>query len=121
MTAQSAEAVVRRFFEVWNSGDVAQFDELVHPDFEDVWAPSPGYERGPSGARASYTATMTRCSEIHFDLEDVIAQDDAVACRTTFRFAARDSGDAGRMIGMNMFHLTSGKISREWYVYTKAS
>ncbi len=119
MSAATAEAAVRRFFDAWNTGNLDAFDELVHPDFEEVWAAPPGHGRGPAGARASYAATMTQFSEIHFDLEDVIAQADRVACRTTFRFTARSSGEQGRMIGMNVFHLISGKVSREWYVYLK--
>ena len=120
MTPESSEQVVRRFFEAWNTGDLNPFDELVHPDFEEVWAPPPGYGRGPAGARASYAATMTRCSQIHFDLDDVIAHRDSVACRTTFRFTSRSSGESGRMIGMNFLHLLDGKLSQEWYVYLKA-
>lgn len=121
MTPEDAEAVVRRFFAAWNSGDVGAFDELVHDDFEEVWAPPPGYGRGPAGVRASYAATQSRLSQFHFDLEDVVAQAGTVACRTTLSFTSRSSGEPGRMIGMNIFHLTGGKLSREWYVYRKVS
>src|SRR5436190_310850 len=115
MTPPASETVVREFFEAWNAGDVDAFDRLVHPEFEEVWAPAPGYGRGPSGARASYAATSGRLSQFHFSLEDVIAQSDRVACRTAFTFTSRSSGERGRMIGMNLFHLTDGKLSREWY------
>lgn len=121
MTPGDAEAVVRRFFVAWNSGDPDAFDQLVHDDFEEVSAPPPGYGRGPVGARASYAATHSRLSQFHFDVEDVIAQADRVACRTTLHFTSRSSGEPGRMIGMNIFHLTGDKLSREWYVYLKVS
>ena len=121
MTPEAAETVVRRFFAAWNTGDTAAFDELVHEDFEEVWAPPPGYGRGPAGVRASHAATQSRLSQFHFDVEDVISQADKVACRTTLTFIARSSSEPGRMIGMTIFHLTGGKLSREWYVYLKVS
>lgn len=119
MTPASSESVVRQFFEAWNTGDIDAFDDLVHPEFEEVWAPPPGYGRGPAGARASYAATVTRFSQFHFELEDLITEGNSVACRTTFQFTSRASGELGRMIGMNFFHLLDGKLSREWYIYLK--
>ena len=121
MTPADAEAVVRRFFAAWNAGDMAAFDELIHDDFEEPWAPPPGYGRGPAGARASYAATHARLSAIHIVVEDVVAQADKVACRTTLEFTSRSDGTKGRMVGMNIFHLSDGKLGREWYVYRAVS
>lgn len=120
MSAAESRAIVRRFFDAWNSGDVRAFDDLVDESFEEPWAPPPGYGRGPAGARESYAAAMGRNSAIRFEIEDIVGDADAVAVRTVLRYTTRATGESGRMVGMNIFHLTSGKLSREWYVYTKA-
>ena len=114
-----AKNVVRRFFDAWNVGDTAAFEGLVDGEFEEPWAPSPGYGKGPDGARASYASAMTRYSELHFELEDLVAEPAAVACRTVLRFTERQTGVQGRMVGMNIFHLSASKLVREWYVYIR--
>jgi ketosteroid isomerase-like protein len=121
VSAAGAKAVVQRFFDAWNSGDTAAFDDLVDETFEEPWAPSPGFARGPAGARASYAAALGRNSALRFEIEDIVGDDHAVAVRTVLRYTTRATGESGRMVGMNFFHLANGKLSREWYVYTKVS
>lgn len=121
MTGEEAASIVRRYFDAWNRGDTGSFDELVHADFEEPWAPPPGYGTGPAGARGSYAANLARFSAIRFDVEDVVTEPDAVACRTTFHFTDRKTGAPGRMVGMNIFRLKAGKLHREWYVYVRVT
>lgn len=119
MTPDEAKDVVRRFFDAWNAGETAAFEVLVDGEFEEPWAPPPGYGKGPDGACASYAAAMARYSELHFELEDLVAESAAVACRTVLTFTERKTGVQGRMVGMNIFHLSASELVREWYVYTR--
>ena len=93
MTAQEAKLVVQRFFQAWNVGATESFDDLVAAEFEEPWAPAPGYGRGPEGARASYAAAVSKYSELRFELEDLVAEPGKVAVRTVCHRTDRTTGE----------------------------
>jgi steroid delta-isomerase-like uncharacterized protein len=85
MSAEDNKHNVQRAFDgLFNRGELALADELASADFLNHEAP-PDAPRGPEGLRQIVTMLRTAFPDIHYDVEEVIAEDDKVAARTTMR------------------------------------
>jgi steroid delta-isomerase-like uncharacterized protein len=85
MSTEENKHLVRYTFErLMNSGELSLADELVSDDFLNHDAP-PDAPRGPAGLRFIVTMLRTAFPDLHFDTEEVIAEDDKVVARTTLR------------------------------------
>jgi predicted ester cyclase len=82
----SVEANKRRvehgFARLFNHGELAEAENLVGPDYRSHDAP-PDVPRGPAGLRGMVTLLRTAFPDIHYETEEVIAEGDKVAVRTT--------------------------------------
>jgi steroid delta-isomerase-like uncharacterized protein len=73
----------RTLEELFNQGDLAIADELFAPDFIDH-AAAPGMNnRGPESMRQAATMLRTAFPDLHFTIEEVVAEGDTVAGRVT--------------------------------------
>ena len=73
------KAVVRRFIaEVWNAGDLAAADELVHPDYA-----IDGIGSGPDAVRRNVAAYRAAFPDLEWRIEQVVAEGEWVAARLT--------------------------------------
>ena len=85
MSAEHNKHLVQYTFEnLFNTGDLALADELVSPDFLNHDAP-PEVPPGPAGLRGVVTMLRTAFPDIHFETEELIAENDKVVARTTLR------------------------------------
>jgi steroid delta-isomerase-like uncharacterized protein len=85
MSAEDNKHNVQRAFDgLFNRGELALADELASADFLNHEAP-PDAPRGPEGLRQIVTMLRTAFPDIHYDVEEVIAEDDKVAARTTMQ------------------------------------
>ncbi|MGA7860311.1 MAG: ester cyclase [Thermoplasmata archaeon] len=124
-TTESNRTVVRRFIEeLWNRGDLSRIDEIVAPNFVMHDAPGAGTLTGSAGVRKEFEVERSLYPDEHFQLEEMIAEGDLVACRTTLTGTPPNQGGAhsasARKVtlrGMNFFRLSDGKITDEWWVY----
>jgi len=73
----------RTFEEVFNQGNLALVDELVAPDFLDHEVPPGMNNRGPDSTRQLVTMLRTAFPDLHFMIEDLVAEGDTVAGRVT--------------------------------------
>jgi steroid delta-isomerase-like uncharacterized protein len=73
----------RTFEEVFNQGNLALVDELVAPDFLNHEVPPGMKNRGPESTRQVVTMLRTAFPDLHFTIEDLVAQGDTVAGRAT--------------------------------------
>jgi len=73
----------RTFEEVFNQGNLALVDELVAPDFLDHEVPPGMNNRGPDSTRQLVTMLRTAFPDLHFTIEDLVAEGDTVAGRVT--------------------------------------
>jgi steroid delta-isomerase-like uncharacterized protein len=81
MSEEASKAVVHRFVaEVWNAGDLAAADELVHPDYA-----VEGVERGPDFVRRNVAALRAAFPDLESTVEQMVAEGDWVAVRLTLR------------------------------------
>lgn len=120
MSNKENKTIARRYFEeIWNQGNAAAIDELVAAD-------AVGYLPGTTihgtevlKQRLSQLYDIYR--EPHFTVEDQIAEADKVLTRWTFRgthtgefMGSAPTGKQVTVTGMNLFHLTDGKIAEVW-------
>ena len=73
----------RTLEEVFNQGDLAIVDELVAPDFLNHDVPPGMNNRGPDSTRQIVRMLRTAFPDLHFTIEDLVAEGDTVAGRVT--------------------------------------
>src|ERR1700752_3707332 len=78
-------ALVLRFMEAgWNQGDMAAVDELVAPDAI-AHHPEPGTSPGREGWKQSIQMYRGSFPDLHYTVEDTVAEGDRVVVRWTAR------------------------------------
>jgi len=85
MSTEDNKALVRRFYEeVINKKKTAAIDEFIDPNQVDHAAP-PGIPGGIEGAKQTITMYLAAFPDLHFTVEDMIAEGDKVVARITAR------------------------------------
>jgi predicted ester cyclase len=85
MSTEDNKALVRRFYEeVINKKKTAAIDEFIDPNQVDHAAP-PGIPGGIEGAKQVIAMYLTAFPDLHFTVEDMIAEGDKVVARITAR------------------------------------
>jgi predicted ester cyclase len=119
MSAEDNKAVYRRFIdEVFNNKNVARIDQFIQPDFVDH---TPGLPSGLDGAKQGVAGFLTGFPDIHFAIEDQIAEGDKVVARLTMsgthqgEFAAiPPTGKRVTMRAIDVWRLRNGKCAEHW-------
>lgn len=122
-TAEENKAQFSRMYEEGlNRGILAVVDELIHPDFLNHEA-HPGGDRGPESMRALITMLRTAFPDLHFTIEEVIAEGDIVAGRVTMRGTHEGSlmgmpptGRSVEQVSMHFVRSRDGKAIEHWGV-----
>jgi len=84
MSSEENKTQYRRTFEeVFNKGDLAIVDDLVAPDFLNHEVPPGMNNRGPESTRQIVRMLRTAFPDLHFTIEDLVAEGDTVAGRVT--------------------------------------
>ena len=86
MSVESNKAVIRTWVEqAWNHGNTSSADELYAPDYvlNDPALPAP--VRGIEGIKGFIATYRAGLPDIHFTIEDVVAEGDRVVWRWTAR------------------------------------
>ena len=80
-TTEENKALFRRTYEqLLNEGDLSVADEIVSAEFINHEAP-PGRDRGPESLRGLATMLRTAFPDLHFEIEELVAEGDTVAGR----------------------------------------
>ncbi len=80
-TEEANKASFRRAYEeLFNQGNLSLVEELVAPDFLNHAAP-PGSNRGPESMRQLIRMLRTAFPDLHFTIEELVAEGDTVAGR----------------------------------------
>ena len=100
------------FDDCFNQGDLGLIDQLVGPEYV-----GPQGDKGPAGFRAVVVGLRTGFPDIHYTLEDVIAEGDRVAVRWhwtgTHKGPFRAFPPTGKTFtnpGVGIFQFKDGKI-----------
>jgi steroid delta-isomerase-like uncharacterized protein len=84
MSVEENKALMRRIFEVFNTGNMAVADEVIAADVVDHQAP-PGIAPGRAGFKQLITVFRNAFPDIQMTIVDLIADGDKVVARSTMR------------------------------------
>jgi predicted ester cyclase len=86
MSTEQNKAIVRRYFtEVLTAGNLELIDTLIAPDYVSHYPA--GYELGggPEDVRQIVSSVRRAFPDVHFTVDDLIAEGEKVVCRWTFQ------------------------------------
>jgi len=114
--------VIRRVFEeVWNKGNVSALDELVGPNLAHHDPSTPDFGHGPEGEKRRVNLYRSAFPDLHFTVEDVIADGDRVVARYTARGTHKGelngiapTGKHINVSGVTVSRIANGKIAESW-------
>jgi len=111
----------RALEEIYAKGDLELVEELVHPDFADHDPAHPDQPRGPESVRETVRNLHGMFSELHFEVEDEIAEGDRVVQRVTMSgrhtgpLMGREPTDRTFAVRhVNIWRIADGKIVDHW-------
>lgn len=119
-------AVIRRYFDAWNSGDGAAFDALLHPDYVNRSA-SPGLDTSRAGLPTIVGLMRAAFPDLTYTIEDLVIGADRVAVRC--RVTGTHSGDffglapTGRRFDVQQIQIErfqDGRIVEHWRLTDEA-
>ena len=122
MSEQNKSLVRYVIEEVWNRGKLSLIDEVVASDYLDHL---PRVEaNGPEGAKEFYATLRAAFPDIHFTIEDQIAEGDKVVTRWTARathtgdfMGIAPTGRQGVVTGIVVDRIANGKFVEGWSIF----
>ena len=111
-------ALVERYFhELFNEGRIELVDVLLHPDYVNHSPGSPDQPRDREAVKAVVLALREAFPDLHYRIEDMVADEGAVAVRTTLTgthlgslFGLPATGKAVRVTQFNLERIEDGRI-----------
>jgi steroid delta-isomerase-like uncharacterized protein len=108
--------LARRFFEeVWNQGDEAGIDRYIALD---AAGNDPTFGTGREAFRAQWTKWRAAFPDLHFAVEDIVAEGDKVVTRWTLTgthqgefLGVAPTGRAISVAGMSLDRIANGQIA----------
>ncbi len=125
-TTDANKALVRRFVqEIFAEGRPEAVDELVAADF--VSHTFGITDDGIAKLKAASQRVHASLTDVRFDVEDMVAEDDRVAVRLTASGTATAdfmgmpaAGKSYRIGEMHFFRVREGKVAEHWHQYDAA-
>jgi len=121
MSEQNKTIVRRLFEEVWNKGNQVVVDELFAPTYSHHDPSSPDLGQGPQSEKRRVTLYRTAFPDLHFKVEDVIAEGETVVARYSARGTHKGdlngiapTGKQINVTGMSVTRFANGKITEGW-------
>lgn len=115
--AMNKATAVRFVEEVWNAGELAVAEEVVHPDYM-----VPGVGQGPEAVKQNVTAFRESFPDLVWTIDDVVGEGDRVAMRLTLRGTHlgtfRGIAPTGRSVTMQemvIWRLVDGRLHTGWF------
>jgi steroid delta-isomerase-like uncharacterized protein len=114
-STEANKAIIREFFEqVWNNGDEAAIGRFIAAD---AAGNDPDFGMGREGFTRQWRKWQEAFSDLHFAIEEMIAEGDTVVTRWTLTgrqtgpfLGMPASGRAIRVGGMSLDHLRNGVL-----------
>jgi steroid delta-isomerase-like uncharacterized protein len=124
MSADQDKALARRFVaEVMNAGNLAAADEFIAPNLV-VHNPVPGQTPGREGFKQTLATLRNAFPDLHFTIEDLLADGDKVMIRSTYQGTHRGellgfppTGKLVVVMGIDLLRVADGKIVEHWGTY----
>ena len=111
--------IARRFMEdCWNQGKMDAFRELVSNDCRYHDSVFPSIQSGLDNIRQHIGNCRNGFPDLHFTIEDMIAEGDKVVCRNIWRWTDAASGKKMQFHGFVLWRFEGGKIAERWATVT---
>ena len=124
MTTQN-KAIVRRYFtEVLTAGNLELIDTLIAQDYVSHYPA--GYELGggPEDVRQIVSSVRRAFPDVHFTVEDLIAEGEKIVCRWTFQGVQEEdfmgipaSGRKATVMGIAIYRVINERIAEAWFTW----
>jgi steroid delta-isomerase-like uncharacterized protein len=123
--SEENKALVRRTFELFNQGDLDGAAECWSNDFlmHVPYHPHEDEFSGRENLKRLFQRLRSAFENIHYTIEDMIAEDDKVAFRVTWRgifvaefFGLQPTGKEVISTGVAIYRIANGKIVEDWGV-----
>lgn len=121
MSTENKLILQRYFDEAWNKGNLTMLDEIVSPDYINHNPAIPGLPPGPAGLKPILAGFRAAFPDIHFTVEEQIAEGDTVVTRWTM--CGTHQGEfmgipathkQVKVTGIQIERLVAGKIVEHW-------
>jgi steroid delta-isomerase-like uncharacterized protein len=119
------KALFRHYFAgVLNAGNLALIDELIAPNYVSHYPTGYDFGGGPEDVKQIVTMVRTAFPDVHFTVDDLIAEGDKVVGRWTFRGTQEGdfmgipaTGRQATVMGIAIYRITDGKIAEAWVAW----
>ena len=123
--SEANKTIFRRYFEdVLNAGNLDLIDDLIALDYVSHYPTGYDFGGGPDDVKQIVTTVRTGFPNVHFTVEDVLAESDRVVGRWTFRGTHQGdfmgipaSGNDVSVMGIVIHRIVDGKIAEAWFVW----
>jgi steroid delta-isomerase-like uncharacterized protein len=126
MLTETNKTVSRRFLEeVWNKGNLAALNEIIAKDHVNSGPGTlPGLPTGPEGSKQLVTVYRNAFPDVHFTIDEQIAEGDKVVTRWTAQGTHKGelvgipaTGKSSTVTGINVDRVVNGKIAESWGIF----
>jgi len=122
MSAEENRAVIRRWADAINAGDIDNALECLAPDYAGWFSGMPDAVRTPDGFKGMYMGFIKPSfPDQHITIEVDVATDDKVAAQTSWTGTHQGNfmgiPPTGRVVtvpGTGIFRIADGRIAEEW-------
>ena len=118
---EKMKALIMRAEELWNEGNLAIADEMYAPNFVNH-NPCRPEVKDLQSFKQYISATREGMPDFHVKIEDMIAENDRLACRWVASgthkkdfYGIPASGKKATWTGMTIYRFDSGKIVEGWW------
>lgn len=126
MLLDTNKTVARRFFEeVFVQGKLNVLDEIIARDHVNSGPGTlPGLPTGPEGTKQLVTTYRNAFPDIHFTIDEQIAEGDKVVTRWTAKGTHKGelvgipaTGKTSTVTGLTVDNFVNGKIAKSWGIF----
>jgi steroid delta-isomerase-like uncharacterized protein len=123
MSAEENKAIMRRYFSVFEQGNIDLLDELLAPDYVNHTPATPDLPTGPEGVKGVVSMFRSAMPDLRVIVEDMVAEGDKVAVRYTLEgthegelFGVPPTGQRLSIKSISVERVSDGKIREHWRV-----
>ncbi len=120
MSTEENKALIRRFYEEIDKGNIDAMDAMVAEDYIDHTPPFPGFAPGREGLKQTFKLFLTATPGYH-KIEEQIAEGDKVVTRLTSYGkhegdlpGAPRTGNDMKMTSITIHRIENGKLVEKW-------
>jgi steroid delta-isomerase-like uncharacterized protein len=123
LSSEESKVIVRRFWGVWEEGNIDLVDELLAPDYVNHSPATPDQPTDPEGVKAVVGMFRDAMPDLRVIIEDMIAEGDKVVVRYTIEgthegelFGVPPTGQRLSIKSISVERVSEGKIREHWRI-----